>query len=62
MTVTVAVPLMIVCGYVADNEVLPTAIPVTTPRVAATFETDAIAMFPVDQVTSAVTSFVEASL
>ena len=36
--------------------------PVTTPRVVTTFETEAIAMFPVDHVTSAVTSFVELSL
>jgi hypothetical protein len=44
MTVTVVVPLMTVCGYVAVSEVLPTLMPVTTPRVAATFETDAFAM------------------
>src|SRR5260370_42320631 len=36
--------------------------PVTTPRVVTTFETEAIAMFPVDHVTSPVTSFVELSL
>src|SRR5262249_42766282 len=36
--------------------------PVTTPRVVTTFDTEAIATFPVDQVTSAVTSFVELSL
>src|SRR5262245_58245797 len=62
MIVTVVVPLMAVSGYVAVTEVLPTSMPVTTPRVVTTFDTEAIATFAVDQVTSAVTSFVELSL